>query len=108
MQGYFWWSFSDHLTNVPRWISAILVIAAVKGSIMALIWWGVRWARLVLLGFIGCYAALVVWGLIGSMAINRVGSYLTVSYANLSVGLVVALFTGYLLLQPESRRWFYR
>jgi hypothetical protein len=82
-------------------------VIALEALFIALIWWGVGWARILFLFKVVCLAAFTVWGLMASATMNQVSGYLASLYGCLTVGSAIDLFVAYLLLQRESRNWFY-
>jgi hypothetical protein len=82
------------------------LVVGLRVTFIALIWFGVRWARNLFLLIVALHAAAAIWGFMAAMTVNQVGSYVTSMYSGLSIGLVVDIYVAWLLLQPETREWF--
>jgi hypothetical protein len=89
----------------PAWIFSGVI--ALNALFIALIWWGVGWARTLFLIKVGIIVAIMIWRLMAAVTVNQVSRYLGGMYGSLSLGTAIDLLVAYLLLQPESRIWFY-
>ncbi len=87
------------------WI--LLCVWALHAAFIALIWYGVSWARKMFLFVVGCLAAPLIWSFVFALSTGRVFAFFSGFFSGMSwVNLTVALYVGYLLFQTESKHWF--